>query len=231
MNSIEIQFNKKIIDKVKSYSFQVDQLGSILFILCALYEGKIELLDEFDDSNKQRRALMLYKELELRGLLKTTGEEESIYILTEKGIELIEFLKINSTGVTAERIAVSGVDQLKTEVGENVEAWIDEWLDIFPRGVKTNGKLVRSDKPSCLRKMQFFIAEYKYNKETILEATKAYVESKRLQGYEFMRCATYFIYRIETSTKDKTSDLASWCDQILHEKDNPSTESQFEVLA
>ena len=51
MQSIEIQFNKAIIEKVKSLNFQVDQLGSILFILFALYEEKIEVLDEFVESN------------------------------------------------------------------------------------------------------------------------------------------------------------------------------------
>lgn len=232
MQSIEIQFNKKIINKVRSYNFQVDQLGSVLFVLFALYEGKIELLDEFDDDNKQRRALFLYKELELRDLLTSSKEDEdTIYVLTQKGIDLIEFIKTNSDEVTAEKIAVSGVDQLKTEIVDGVESWIDEWLDTFPRGVKTGGKLVRSDRKECVRKLQFFIKEYNYDKETIIEATKAYVESKRQVGWEFMRCATYFIYRVDNSTKDKTSDLAAWCDQTLHDKQNPSQEDTFEVLA
>jgi hypothetical protein len=117
MQSIEIQFNKNIIDKVRSYNFQVDQLGSILFVLFALYEGKIDLLDEFDDSNKQKRALFLYKELELKDLLTSSKEEDNtIYVLTQKGIDLIEFIKEQSNEVTAEKIAVSGVDQLKTEI-------------------------------------------------------------------------------------------------------------------
>lgn len=226
---IEIQFNKAIIDKVKSLKFQVDQLGSVLFILFALYEGKIELLDEFDDSNKERRALLLYKELVLRDLL-VASDDETIYVLTPKGIELIEFIQENTSDITTERIAVAGVDQLKDAVG--VETWIDEWLDIFPRGIRTGGKLLRSDKGSCTRKMISFIKEYKYDKDTIFAATKAYMEAKRQEGYAFTRCATYFIYRAETSYKDKTSDLATWCEQVLHEKENPSsTENTFEILA
>jgi hypothetical protein len=233
MQSIEIQFNKDIIDKVKSYSFQVDQLGSILFVLFALYEGKIELLDEFDDSNKQKRALFLYKELELRDLLTSSKEEDNIiYVLTEKGINLIEFIKGQSDEVTAEDIAVSGVDQLKAKIKtDNVDSWINEWLDLFPRGVKTNGKPVRSNAKECARKMEWFLKEYDYDKDTIMEATRAYTESKRQVGYEFMRCATYFIFRVESSIKDKTSDLAAWCDQIIHNKQSPSTEDTFEVLA
>jgi len=233
MQSIEIQFNKNIIDKVRGYNFQVDQLGSILFVLFALYEGKIELLDEFDDSNKQRRALFLYKELELRDLLTSSKEEDNtIYVLTQKGIDLIEFIKGQSDEVTAETIAVSGVDQLKTEIkSDGVESWINEWLEFFPRGIKTNGKPVRSNAKECVRKMEWFLKEYSYDKDTIMEATRAYSESKRQVGYEFMRCATYFIFRVESSIKDKTSDLATWCDQVTHDKQNPSPEDTFEVLA
>lgn len=229
---IGIQFNKKIIEKIRSLNFHVDQLGSVLFVLFALYEGKIELLDEFDDSNKERRALMLYKELALRDLLIASADE-TIYILTEKGVELIEFIKKNTSEINTEKIAVAGVEQLKTAIEEDVDSWIDAWLDLFPRGVKTLGKPVRSSRIECLRKMQFFTKEYKYSKETIMDATKAYVESKRQQGYEFMRCSTYFIYRVEgNSIKDKTSDLATWCEQVQHEKENPSsTENTFEILA
>ena len=228
---IEIQFNKKIIDKIKSLSFQVDQLGSVLFILFALYEGKIDLLDEFDDGNKERRALILYKELVLRDLL-IPSDDETIYILTDKAVELIEFIKTNTSEITTERIAVAGVEQLKEAVTDEVETWIEQWLDLFPRGVKTFGKPVRSSKIECLRKMQNFIKENGYSRDVILEATKAYVESKRQVAWEFMRCATYFIYRVDGgSIKDKTSDLAAWCEQVLHEKDNPSPENTFEVLA
>lgn len=231
---IEIQFNKKIIDKIKSLRFQIDQLGSVLFILFALYEGKVELLDEFDDSNKERRALILYKEMVLRDLLiENENENSTIYILTKKGIELIEFIKENTNEITTEKIAITGVDQLKNAiVTDDVDPWIDEWLDLFPRGVKTFGKPVRSGRAECLRKMQFFTKEYNYNKDTIMTATKSYVDSKRQQAYEFMRCATYFIYRVEgSSIKDKTSDLATWCEQVLHEKDNPPPQNTFEVLA
>jgi hypothetical protein len=232
MHSIEIQFNKKIISKIKSYNFQVDQLGSVLFVLFALYEGKVDLLDEFDDSNKQRRAIFLYKELELRDLLTFSKEgDNTVYVLTQKGIDLIEFIKTNSSEVTAEKIAVVGVEQLKEEITDGIESWIEQWVDLFPRGIKSGGKLVRSDKKECARKMGFFIKEYNYDRETIIAATKAYIESKRQEGWTFMRCATYFIYRVEESTKSKTSDLAAWCDQVLHEKDNPSQEDTFEVLA
>jgi hypothetical protein len=114
---------------------------------------------------------------------------------------------------------------------ENPDTWIDEWIELFPRGIRTFGKLVRSDKPSCLRKMKIFMHEYGYNKDTILKATKAYLDVKAQENYVATRCAVYFIYRVETSIKDKVSDLASWCDQVLHEEEQPNSgESNMDIM-
>lgn len=230
MQSIEIQFNKAIIQKIKSLNFQVDQLGSILFILFALYEDKIDLLDEFDDSNKQRRALFLYKELQLRELIKES-DNKTLFTLTDKGKELIQYIKENTNGTTTEQIAVLGVDQLKEEVvkenSEDVDSWIEEWLNIFPKGIRTSGKLVRSDKPGCAQKMKIFMRDYGYDKNTIIKATQAYIEAKRQEGYMYTRCAVYFIYRVEQS-KEKISDLAAWCEQVKDEGITP--QNTFEIL-
>jgi hypothetical protein len=232
MHNLEIQFNKEIIKKIKSLNFQVDQLGSVLFILFALYEDKIDLLDEFDDFNKQKRAHLLYKELEMRALIQGTNTEDggSIYVLTNYGTELVEFIKGQfKESVTSIDIAVAGVDQLKEAISENSpESWIDEWLDIFPRGVKSGGKLIRSDKAGCIRKMKVFLREYPYNKDVIMRATKAYIRHKAEHQFAYTTCAIYFIYRVENMGGAKSSDLAAWCDQIIHEKENPEN---LDILA
>jgi len=239
MNNIEIQFNSDIIKKIKSLNLQVDQIGSILFILFALYEDQLELLDEFDDFNLQKRAILLYKELELRGFLvsnKNAEKKEPLYSLTREGVELVEYIKSNfakdKKQLTSVDIAISGVETLTEAVqGNEVEHWISEWINIFPRGVKSGGKLVRSDEKSCLRKMKVFLREYDYNKDTIMEATKRYVQSKENEGYSFMRCAVYFIYRIGTSIADKSSDLASWCDEVLNgDSGNSHSENNLEIM-
>lgn len=237
--TLEIQFNKSIIKKVKSLHFQVDQLGSILFILFCLYEGKLDLLDEFDDYNRQRRALILYKELEMRGLIVQTegdfikGKEVPLYNLTKDGIALVEYIQSEfnkmDEEVTSETIAVSGVEQLKLAITDDVEAWIDEWLDIFPAKVRSGGKLVKSDRIGCIRKMRVFMREWKFDKDTILKATKRYVSNKEQEGWSYMRCAVYFIYRVEGSNKE--SDLAAECEQILQESTETPKENNLDILA
>lgn len=232
--NLEIQFNANIVRKVKSLNFQVDQIGSILFILFCLYEEKYELLDEFDDFNKERRAFILYKGLEMKNLIQKNSDKGKTlphYILTKDGAELVDFIKSEfitlDEVVTSETIAVSGVENLKTDVIKGtVDEWIDEWIELFPRGVKSGGRLLRSDKQSCLRKMKVFLREYNYSKDVIMAATAAYLNSKRNENYAYTRCAVYFIYRVEASSSGRFSDLASWCDQVQHEKQQPKHDSE-----
>lgn len=235
--SLEIQFNTEIVKKLKALKFQVDQLGSVLFILFCLYENNLELLDEFDDYNKQKRAVLLYKDIESRGLIlqETKPDKgDTLFSLTKEGTELVEYIKSHFTSITSERIAVSGVDAIKEPDPQDVDTWIDEWIDIFPRGVKSGGRLLRSDLPSCLRKMKIFLREYKYSKETIMQATRNYINSKAKDAFAFTRCAVYFIYRVEGGSRgsDRTSDLATWCEQTLHDGETSQNDyNNLEIMA
>lgn len=244
MDNLEIQFNVSIIKKVKSLNFQADQIGSVLFILFSLYEDRLDLLDEFDDYNRQRRAFLLYLELVNRGLLLQNMEKDESSVphfsLSKEGMEFVEYIKGEFTAthqkVDSEVIAVAGVDpaQLEKVIDPNdVESWIDEWIDIFPRGLKSGGRLVRGDKISCLRKMRVFVKEYPYTRDVILQATRSYIDSKRNEGFAYTRCAVYFIYRVDGTRADKISDLATWCDQALHEGSDAgkSSENNLEIMA
>ena len=86
--------------------------------------------------------------------------------------------------------------------------WIDEWLELFPKGMKTNGKLVRSDRKGCETKMQSFLKDYKYDKDFIIKVTKEYIEDK-LENGGYLRCAIYFIGK-----KGEGSDLAAACENF-----------------
>ena len=233
MQNLEIQINKDIISKIKSLNFNVDQLGSILLVLFGLYENRVDILDEFDDYNRQRRALYLYKEIEARKLIvKNEKEDQPHYLLTKDGTRLVEYMKnqfIKIQGnVTSEEISLYGVGVPKETKHRSVE-WIEEWLDLFPRGVKSMGKLVRSDKASCDRKMANFMQEYpKYSNELIMRATKMYLDERRKADWQYTRCAVYFIYRVDDNKQEKSSDLAAWCEEALNSKDIGG--NQFDLM-
>lgn len=101
-----------------------------------------------------------------------------------------------------------GKASLKQAAMKDVEKWIDEWLAIFPSGIKSGGKLVRSDRKACLSKMTDLVLSSKYYKDEIIEATKEYVNTFKQNDYAYMKCATYFI-----SKKDEGSELIAMCDK------------------
>lgn len=97
---------------------------------------------------------------------------------------------------------ISGADEVKD--------WIEDWVDIFPRGVKNKaGKLLRHPAKSVLKKMEGFMKEYDYDVQTIIEATKAYIKNGEDNDFRYTRAAIYFI-----SKKGEGSDLASWCERV-----------------
>lgn len=94
-----------------------------------------------------------------------------------------------------------------------VESWIDEWFELWPRGIKSGAYLVRSDKHGCFKKMEKFCKiNPTYSKDIILKATKDYIDYCRMHNYKFMQLAHYFI------SKHDNSNLAAQCEAILHKQ-------------
>jgi hypothetical protein len=99
------------------------------------------------------------------------------------------------------------IDKLK---GESVDDWIDIWYNLFPKGIKTMGYLVRSDKNGCIIKLKKFIKTHKHiTKEIILKATYDYVQYFRLNNWQGIQVGHYFI------NKNGVSNLASLCESII----------------
>lgn len=88
--------------------------------------------------------------------------------------------------------------------------WIDEYYNIFPKGVRTSGYFVKGDKKSCEKKLIKFLKENPaYNKEIIIAATTRYVSDMKNRGYSYMQTAAYFI------EKNGNSALAGYCENEL----------------
>lgn len=95
-------------------------------------------------------------------------------------------------------------------VQDCVEDWIDLWFNLFPRGVKSGGYLVRSDKNGCLNKMKKFVKNNPlFTRDIILKATNDYIDYMRMKNYAYMSLAHYFI------NKDGMSILAGQCEALL----------------
>lgn len=118
---------------------------------------------------------------------------------TPKALELIEVIR----------------DEPQKEL---VNSWIDDYRDIFPKGVVTGGYRVRGDRSACIYRMNKFMQAYpKYDKELILRATREYINRKEQEGFKYIQLAHYFIL------KDKVSNLASECEALLESDAEQST--------
>jgi len=128
-------------------------------------------------------------------------DDETVYLdyfnVNNAANELEEFINDNFQPI-----------QKKTKI-----EWIDEYLALFPPKIKPAGKLLRSDRNGCLKKMEKFINENKhYPKEVILEATTQYIAERAKEDYAYTMTASYFINK-----EGRGSELAARCQAVLDE--------------
>ena len=194
---IQLNINEEILKRAKALGLNSENIGSALIALIALQSNDIHLLDVLDDHSKERRALILYQTLERIGLLEENVAGTTYYKVTEAGAAFVNSI------ITKEE-----------PVKSDLEEWIDDWVNLFPEGVKSGGKLIRSDPKSCAIKMAQFLKDYKhFKKETIFKATRSYLEDREKEDYAYTRAAIYFIHK-----KGEGSDLAAACENELSAK-------------
>lgn len=208
--SLCIKLDRNVLDIMSKHSLKMDDV----FLLLCIHLNKRELLSEFlrdkNDAQKQvalqplvRKQLLIVEEAQ-----KSSDSLEDCYILTKEGMytamSLVVSVQTQATNVTPEQNG-------RTELDTLVEAY----LDLFPKGVKNGGmKPLRSNVRDTVAKMKKFQVKYGYDKETILKATKNFIE--RLKGvYTYCPTAEYFIM------KDGSSALATECEMIRTNAEEP----------
>jgi hypothetical protein len=123
-----------------------------------------------------------------------------------KELEKEGFIKYD-TELSVISVRSLGENVFKVE-DTNVKDWIQEYRNIF-KGIKPGSM---GDSIACLVKMDKFLKVYhEYNKETILEAAKLYIDS--LDDFRFIQRADYFISKADVD-RVKESRLASFCEEV-----------------
>jgi hypothetical protein len=88
--------------------------------------------------------------------------------------------------------------------------WMDDWFNMFPKGVKSGGYYIKSDLSGCKKKLRKFLERHsEFTPEIIMKATSNYINSCEKKGYQYMKIAPYFI------EKDGMSMLAGECEAII----------------
>lgn len=214
LESIQVNVHLNILEKCKQKGITVDIMGSVLLVLSALYLEKYDILDAFDDGNKEKRALLIYQTLLRKGLIEETdATDKVIYQLTKDGLSFIENVKQELEQPKEKK-------ETTEQTKDDIESWIKEWIHLFPES-KVNGRYLRSNSKECLEKMKWFIKTYGFDKTVIFEATRQYLftQEQSASGHAFTRNSTYFISKNQgRSQSDKSSDLATWCELIINQK-------------
>jgi len=129
-----------------------------------------------------------------------------------KSLESKGFIKIMENKIIARNKAVKlveGEPYVYQEEVYRVEEWIQEWRELFPKGIKSGGHLVRGSKQGCTKKMKAFVNKTKdVTKDKIFRATSRYLSERRSARYSYCKVADYFI------SKDGMSMLESYIEQL-----------------
>ena len=139
-----------------------------------------------------------------KGIIINNGDEK--FVIKVENLVLSNVIRLNMSNL------ISAASEESTTLGEDYKVFntfVDIWYELWPKGVRPNGYLVRSGKKPVYKKLLKFTKEYpEYSQETILEATNQYVKRYSLKGYSYMKTASYFVY------KDGESVLAGECERI-----------------
>lgn len=206
-----------------------------------LNEEIIKILEEKDLDSKLYLTLMFGIEQKLNGQFFLPYKEEIKILLN---LNLIEIDGINeglfklkksiwSNTINSLKTIINNKTQSiiksKTQVDKTVAVevleWINDWLELFPKGLnKTLGYDVHGNKNECHKRMSKFRKDNfeLYNKDIIMKATKLYLNEREKEKWQFCKKNVKFIY------DENGSMLENYCDRIVrgdytdNDLDNPT---------
>lgn len=105
---------------------------------------------------------------------------------------------------------------------EKVNNWIEEWLALWPKEIKSGGETIQSPSKWCVNKMQKLVDNNPvYTKQLIFAATQLYLKERERDNYFSVKRATYFIDKL-----GQGSTLQTYCEQLLKERE-PTLENEI----
>lgn len=158
--------------------------------------------------------------MELR-ILKTDGWITEDNKLTDKAQNFLA--NIEST------FMIKSKKQKKAVLGPEATEMIAQYREMFPKGNLPSGVPGRVHVRELETKFAWFFTNYNYDWETVLEATKRYIEEYEPKSYMYMKNSAFFISKQDTN-KVITSLLATYCDKILEGEDNVAEEFKVNII-
>jgi hypothetical protein len=99
-----------------------------------------------------------------------------------------------------------------TGLSESDKKNVIEYREMFPKGNLPSGYPARVNIKDLEKRFIWFMENYDYSWETILEATRMYIEKYKTEDYKYMKTSAYFIFKSENG--ETISQLANFCDMV-----------------
>lgn len=145
-----------------------------------------------------------------------SNETQSGHLLTQKSLDFISKIEALYNGETQSKISLEKVE---------------EYRELFPDGKLPSGKRARVNSKELQKRFEWFFDTYKFDWDTILQATENYIQEyeKKSPKYMYMRTSEYFIKK-QMDDKSWVSGLADYCDVIdKGESEIPADNNYFPV--
>ena len=128
--------------------------------------------------------------------------------------------KASSILTEFETYLVKTKKKITSEVlGPDFNEKITEYRDIWPSKRLPSGELARQSSQELKDKFIWFFKTYpEYDWDLVLDATDYYNDVFKKKNYMYMATSSYFIKKTNTTTKEVSSKLADYCQEIM---DNP----------
>lgn len=156
---------------------------------------------------------MINPHLEIRGLINS-GYIDKVgtkYTINANGKKLMS--KYNNYFVKAKK---------KTSIqlmGKNYTVAVQNYREMFPKKKLPSGKPARVNEKTLIDCFRWFFENYDYTWDEIYQATRKYLNEYEDNNYMYMKTSQYFIVKT-LPNKNKSSDLADYCDMIREGTDD-----------
>ncbi len=108
---------------------------------------------------------------------------------------------------------------------------IAEYRELFPKGLLPSGVPARINTRELEKKFTWFFNTYNFSWETILQATRKYIQQYEATGFLYMQNSSYFISKTDRE-RNTTSFLATGCEHLTDKTDEAAgmRPSKFTVV-
>jgi hypothetical protein len=227
-------FNIKIDNTLMSYLAQKGIRVEELIVLICFNLNRLDLMRQYLTGKTGDQMIAYLQSLERKQLLrKITPELEEFdwdnYELTDLADEVFDDCSLNVSELDIQsllpQLAAIPTHLSDTIVGgsddDDMLAFVDEYLAMFPQGVRNGGgESLRAHPKDVLKKMRAFFNKYKFERELVKKATQGYLDRQRMTGYQWCSSAHFFI------SKNGISKLAGECEnykEVEHKEEGDWT--------